>query len=136
MRRSTMRRPTMRTRLSALPGVVLLAATIAVAWFGASPAGANTRYAGLYFDGPTADCQGDIQHFPNLYGYPYAATLTAWMTPCFATQTIVYWNWDGASSGLGGANTDVVGWSQGDPYRSDHRMCSGLYQCGGYYQLY
>lgn len=126
-----------KTRLAGIPAMALLVATVAVAWFGASPAGANTSYGSFYYDGPTADCQGSIRHMPNLYGYPYAATLTASSSlPCFATETIVYWSPWSASSGLGGANTDVVGWEQGDPYRSDHVLCSGLYQCSGHYQLY
>jgi hypothetical protein len=119
-----------------LPLLFLLVSFLSGPFVGEERSFANTSYGGLYYDGPTADCDAYLAHMPNLYYYPYASTSTGISISCFATETRVYWPYLNVATSSGGGSTYVVGGTQGDPFRSDHRLCSGVYQCGGLYQMY
>jgi hypothetical protein len=115
---------------------MLVTSLVGSAFIGGGVASANSHYSEFYVNSNGTVCDAYIGHYPNLYGYPYGYTTSTYWLPCYATTTSVYWGWDIAMSGLGGASTSAVGWSQGDPYRSDHVLCWAWYQCTGTIQLY
>jgi hypothetical protein len=131
-----------RRRLHGLtrPGLLVLAllvGTIGGVFTGAQPAGADTIYSNVWVGLNGSNyCDASTRHLPNLYGYPYAGTLSGISRACFATQTIVYWGPYAKDSGQGGAVTEVVGGSQGNPFQSAHLLCWAIFQCGSWYWIY
>jgi hypothetical protein len=122
---------------SALLVAALLIGTIGGVFTSADPAWANTNSATVWTGTNGSNyCDGYVRHMPNLYGYPYAGTLTGITRSCFATEAIVYWGPYSADSGQGGATTEVVGGTQGSPSQSAHLMCWAIFQCAGWYWLY
>lgn len=121
----------------ALLVAALLIGTIGGVFTSADPAWANTNYANVWAGANNSNyCDASIRHLPNIYGYPYAGTLSGITRSCFATEAIVYWSSYSKDSGQGGAVTEVVGGTQGSPYQSAHLLCWAVFQCGSWYWLY